>query len=73
METREGDELPAVAHLSEAGDVRLLFGAGHGGFPVEGWGEVVGQPWGGLSVLRCQSHFGEKGGGEGVFKGGSIG
>lgn len=49
MQAGERDELPAVAHGGEAGDVGFLLGGGHGGFPVEGGGEVVGQP-GGLLV-----------------------
>ena len=43
METGEGDELPAVAELTETFDVGFLVFAGHGGFPVEGGGEVVGE------------------------------
>lgn len=35
--------MPAVAELAEAADVGFLFVAGHGGFPVEGGGEVVGE------------------------------
>jgi hypothetical protein len=41
VQAGEGDELPAVAELAEAGDVGFLFRLGHGGFPVEGGGEVV--------------------------------
>ena len=37
VETGQGDELPAVAQLAEAGDVGFLFGGGgHGEGPVEG-------------------------------------
>ena len=43
MQAGEGDELPAVAEFAEADDVGFLFGARHGGFPVERWGEVVGE------------------------------
>ena len=43
MQACEGDELPAVAKLSEALDVGLLVGGGHGALPVEGGGEVVGE------------------------------
>lgn len=43
VQAGEGDELPAVAEFAEAVDVGFLFGAGHGGFPVEGGGEVVGE------------------------------
>lgn len=43
MQASEGDELPAVAELAEALNVRLLLVAGHGGLPVEGGGEVVGE------------------------------
>ena len=43
MQAGEGDELPAVAQFAEAGDVGFLFVGGHGGFPVEGGREVVGE------------------------------
>jgi hypothetical protein len=46
VETGEGNELPAVAELCETLNVGLLLVAGHGGLPVEGWGEIVGQPGG---------------------------
>ena len=35
VQTREGDELPAVAEFAETGDVGFLFGGGHGALPVE--------------------------------------
>ena len=41
MEASESDELPAVAELGETLNVGLLFRARHGGFPVEGGGEIV--------------------------------
>lgn len=41
VEAGEGDELPTVAELGEAIDVRLLLVARHGRLPVERGGEVV--------------------------------
>ena len=43
VQTREGDELPAVAELGEAADVGLLLVAAHGGLPVERRRQVVGE------------------------------
>lgn len=43
VQASEGDELPAVAELGQAADVRLLVGARHGGLPVEAGAEVVGE------------------------------
>ena len=43
VQAGERDELPAVTQLGEALDVGFLLVAWHGGFPVEGWGEVVGE------------------------------
>ena len=43
VEPGKGNELPAVAEGAQPGNVRFLFGAGHGRFPVEGGGEVVGE------------------------------
>jgi hypothetical protein len=43
VETGEGDELPAVAERGEARDVGFLLVGGHGGLPVEGGGEVIGE------------------------------
>ena len=43
VQARERDELPAVAELGEAADVRLLLVARHGRLPVEGGGEIVGE------------------------------
>lgn len=43
MQTGERDELPAIAEFGEALDVSFLFVTGHGRFPVEGWGEVIGE------------------------------
>ena len=50
VQTGQGDELPAVSELAETLDVGHLLVAGHGGFPVEGWGEVVCE-----SLLRVDS------------------
>ena len=43
VQAGERDELPAVTHRGEALDVGFLVGGLHGGLPVEGGGEVVGE------------------------------
>jgi len=43
VEAGKCDELPTVAQLAEAHDVGLLFLAWHGSFPIERWGEVIGE------------------------------
>jgi len=58
VEARERDELPAVAQGAEARDVGGLGGGGHGGFPVEGGGEVVGEFLGGEGALVVWSRNG---------------
>ena len=44
VQARQGDELPAVTQGAQTLDVGLLLVAGHGLLPVEGGGEVVGEP-----------------------------
>ena len=43
VQTREGDELPAVAESTQALDVSFLLIARHRALPIEGGGEVVSQ------------------------------
>lgn len=43
MQTRERDELPAVAQLAQTLDIRLLLRARHGSLPVERGREVVSE------------------------------
>lgn len=52
MQAGECDELPAVAHGGEALDVGFLVCGLHGGLPVEGRGEVVGESGDIVSFVR---------------------
>ena len=70
MQAGEGDELPAVTQFAEAVDVRFLFGAGHGGFPVERGREVVGES--GKVVLVSYVSFGGNGGNVLLFRPGGM-
>lgn len=51
VQASKGNELPAVAELSETLDVSLLLGGGHGLLPIERGGKVVGQ-----SIICVSDH-----------------